>query len=65
MDLNLNIQKRLPKGSHKGRQSSHNLKTGKYSRQALRTAKNKDAARKRHLVNHPNDLQAKVNLAVG
>lgn len=58
MELKIKIQTRLPKGSHKGRQMAHNLHTGKYARQALRTAANKDAARKKHLVEHPNDLQA-------
>jgi hypothetical protein len=59
------VQRRLPKGSHKGRQAAHNDATHKYDRQRIRTTSNKAKAVARHLVKHPNDLQAKVNLAVG
>jgi hypothetical protein len=55
-------RRRLPKGSHKGRQMAHNQKTGKYVRQRERTARNKAAARKEHLEHHPNDLQARKHL---
>jgi hypothetical protein len=50
------VQKRLPKGSHKGRQSAHNV--GKYQRQRLRTLRNKFKAQQKHLAIHPNDAQA-------
>lgn len=50
------VQRRLPKGSHKGRQSAHNV--GKYQRQRLRTNKNKFKAQQKHLAIHPNDAQA-------
>lgn len=50
------VQRRLPKGSHKGRQSAHNV--GKYQRQRLRTNRNKFAAQQKHLAIHPNDVQA-------
>ena len=57
------VQRKLPKGSHKGRQAAHNHATGKYTRQRVRTTDNKLLARKKHLANHPNDLQAKAALA--
>ncbi len=44
--------------SKKDRQWGHNRATGKYIRQRARTAKNKEKRWKKHLVNHPNDLQA-------
>lgn len=44
-------------GSKKGRQSAHHK--GKYLRQKTRTTINKTRARKKHLVAHPSDLQAK------
>jgi hypothetical protein len=50
------------KRSHKGRQSAHHAHTGKYARQHLRTERNKALARKQHLENHPNDLQARRTL---
>lgn len=62
MDLVIKIEKRLPKGSHKGRQSGHNRATGKYVKQRFRTTQNKINARKKHLANNPNDLQAIANL---
>jgi hypothetical protein len=52
-------RRRGPKKSHKGRQQSHHQAIGKYARQRVRTERNKAASRKRHLENHPNDLQAK------
>lgn len=64
MDIVLkSTPRRLPKGSHKGRQAAHNASVGKYVRQRVRTTKNKEKARLRHLANHPNDLQAKLNIA--
>lgn len=51
------------KGSHKGRQRARNMARGKYEKQKSRTAANKLRARRRHLENHPNDLQAKSALA--
>jgi len=36
----------------------------KYLRQWARTAKNKEAAWKKHLANHPNDIQAKLAIEV-
>jgi hypothetical protein len=56
------VKKRLPKGSHKGRQSLHNQTRGKYAKQHLRTSKNKIVARQKHLANHPNDFQAIENI---
>lgn len=53
------VQRRITKGSHKGRQTSHNLATHKYARQRERTIINKAKAIARHLANHPNDLQAR------
>jgi len=44
--------------SAKGRQAGHHIATGKYIRQRARTAKNKEKRWKRHLINHPTDLQA-------
>ena len=46
---------KLPKGSHKGRQSLHNRKTGKYVRQFARTAANKIRKRAKHRRDHPNN----------
>jgi hypothetical protein len=54
------VSRRLPKGSHKGRQMAHNQHTGKYAKQRIRTERNKVLARKKHLENHPNDLQFKL-----
>ena len=56
------VQKRLPKGSHKGRQSAHNAATHKYQKQKVRTISNKAKARAAHLANHPNDLAAAKNI---
>lgn len=50
------VKKHVPKGSHKGRQSAHNV--GKYTLQRGRTARNKLAAQQKHLAIHPNDAQA-------
>jgi hypothetical protein len=50
------VQRRLPKGSHKGRQSAHNV--GKYRLQRERTNRNKFKAQQKHLAIHPNDVQA-------
>ena len=44
--------------SAKGRQAGHHKATGKYIRQRARTAKNKEKRWKRHLANHPKDIQA-------
>ena len=52
------VQRRLPKGSHKGRQSSHNV--GKYALQRGRTNRNKLKAQQKHLAIHPNDAQAQA-----
>jgi hypothetical protein len=43
----------------KARRSYHHEKTGKYVRQRSRTEKNKKKRREKHLLDHPNDLQAK------
>ena len=53
--------------SAKGRQAGHHKATGKYIRQRARTAKNKEKRWKRHLSNHPKDLQAirNIDLAKG
>ena len=56
------VQRRLPKGSHKGRQSAHNQHTGRYAKQRMRTTKNKHIKQEKHLVQHPNDLQAVINI---
>jgi len=48
--------------SKKGRRMGHNRATGKYVRQRARTAKNKEKRWKKHLVNHPKDLQAVRNM---
>ena len=45
------------------RKASRNKLNGKYVRQRIRTTRNKARARKRHLDKHPNDKQAKINLA--
>ena len=50
------VKKHVPKGSHKGRQSSHNAV--KYSLQRGRTNRNKVVAQQKHLAIHPNDVQA-------
>lgn len=50
------------KASKKDRQWSHNRATGRYTRQRLRTARNKARSRAKHLANHPNDLQAIADL---
>ena len=63
METIFTVRKRLPKGSHKGRQMAHHQHTGKYVKQHLRTERNKALARKKHLVNHPNDFQALRTLA--
>jgi hypothetical protein len=61
MDIVLKaVQRRLPKGSHKGRQAAHNDATHKYTRQRVRTTANKLKAFMRHLVSHPGDLQAQA-----
>lgn len=52
------VRSHLPKGSHKGRQMSHNQATGRYVRQRSRTLRNKILAQTKHLNNHPNDAQA-------
>jgi|WetSurMetagenome_2_1015567.scaffolds.fasta_scaffold01454_11 hypothetical protein len=63
MDIILKkVARHLPKGSHKGRQAGHNDSTGRYVRQHMRTTSNKAKARKLHLENHPNDLQALINI---
>lgn len=56
------VKGRLPKGSHKGRQCSRNQSVGKYARQRARTNKNKIVAQQKHLAQHPNDLQAVINI---
>ena len=55
------VQRRLPKGSHKGRQAAHHDATHKYEKQRVRTTTNKAKAIARHLANHPNDLQAQAH----
>ena len=57
------VQRRLPKGSHKGRQAGHHNQTGKYSKQRTRTTINKRKAQDKHLAKHPNDLQATINIS--
>ena len=52
----------MPKGSHKGRQQSHYNHVGKYTRQRMRTTKNKFVAQEKHLNANPNDLQAVKNI---
>jgi len=47
-------------GSKKGRQSAH--RKGKYLRQKTRTTLNKTQAWKKHLAQHPNDLQATAQI---
>ncbi len=42
--------------SKKGRSSAKHNASGKYVRQARRTAKNKEKAWKKHLIKHPNDV---------
>ena len=42
--------------------AGHHAFTGKFKAQAIRTARNKEKAWKRHLANHPNDLQAKKDI---
>ena len=59
MEITVNPRRRGGKKSHKGRQQVHHKFTGKYDRQRIRTEHNKAAARKRHLDDHPHDLQAK------
>ena len=61
MDIKITTH-RLPKGSHKGRQMQHNLATGRYKKQRIRTYVNKIDARKKHLEAHPNDVQAIENI---
>jgi hypothetical protein len=56
MDIIKPVQRRLPKGSHKGRQSAH--KVGKYRLQRERTNCNKLKDQQKHLAIHPNDAQA-------
>ena len=63
MEKIFTVRKRLPKGSHKGRQMSHNQHTGKYAKQRIRTERNKTLARAKHLANHPNDFIAVRTLA--
>jgi hypothetical protein len=46
----------------KGRQHVHNESTGKYKRQARRTAGHKRNALELHLKNNPNDLQNKGDI---
>jgi hypothetical protein len=46
----------------KSRRKSHNEARGKYAKQHIRTMKNKVAARKAHLENNPNDINAKINI---
>jgi hypothetical protein len=50
------------KSSKKGRQASHSTATGKYTRQRLRTERNKARSRQKHLELNPNDLQAQARL---
>ncbi len=52
----------VPKGSHKRKQTSKRQRTGKYAKQRIRTTRNKIVAQQKHLVQHPNDLQAVVNI---
>lgn len=46
----------------KSRQMSSNAITGKYVKQAVRTAKNRVRKLKKHLARQPHDLQAKAAL---
>jgi hypothetical protein len=46
----------------KSRRRAHNQARGKYTRQRIRTTKNKELARNKHLASHPNDLQARMNI---
>jgi len=62
MDLYPVRRTALPKGSHKGRQMGHNQSTGKYTKQRMRTTRNKIAAQQKHLIKYPNDLQAISNI---
>lgn len=52
---------RVGGGSKKGRQ--HIVHEGKYRKQTMRTAKNKEKSWANHLLNHPHDLQAKQQIA--
>jgi len=64
MEIQVHPRKRRGgKRSHKGRQSAHHKFTGKYSKQRIRTERNKVLARAKHLANHPDDLQALRTLA--
>ena len=55
------IQKQGGK-SKKGHQHLQNESTGKYKRQARRTAQHKRNALELHLEQHPNDLQNKADI---